>query len=492
MAYQWEFEAAAIPGATDARLTLPGMGYANAGSYRVVIESPTGQTTSRTATVGLLPPDLRILKQPDESTVEEGGNAGFAVLAVGDGPLTYQWFKDGEVIEGATASNFAIPDADPADEGVYHARVTSPFGAIVSSSAELNVFTSGLLRSVWRLPRTPGLDLNASFHADGVFVVGGQAGYFALSTDGINWQGSHLPESMTIDYIFKNGGNWIFFGTLPPNQFTYTFVTPDFETWSRHEVINSGIQSLATDGRNIVAAGLGSMRSVDGFHWEPLPLEVSRLEGVAWANNRFVAGLNDSPGVWTSPDGVDWTRVSDQNIRGSGLMSDGDWIYHRSNRSRDGITWESSPVEEDGTMVMAKGIYARVDFKGFRTSSDGINWTNVDTGDQAVTANVLLSAVTDGSIAVVTGKGGLLASGPRGQVMAVRAHQAPFGQLKRAGGALFFLSDPSHDSYFSWDGIEWARLPNRIITGPMLPFIRTNFTSSTRGWTPILAFRPRT
>ncbi|MEZ5277260.1 MAG: S8 family serine peptidase [Opitutaceae bacterium] len=459
LAYQWEFNEVAIPGATGARLTVPDFGPANVGPYRVIIDSPTGRTTSRTASVDLLPPDLRILKQPADLTVDEGGNAGFAVLAVGDGQLAYQWFKDGQPIEGATANHFTLTGVDPADEAAYHVRVASPFGSIQSMAATLHVSSSANLEPVWRLPRSPGFDLNASHYADGIFVVGGQGGHYALSADGIDWQSATVPEPMTINHIFRNGTNWVFVGPIAPFNATYALVTPDFTTWVRHQVSGGPIRSLATDGTIIVAAGSDSFRSVDAIQWTRLPQGVSNMHAVVWANHRFMAGLEYSGGVWTSPDGVDWTMVSDRNIGNWKLKSDGEWFYSYTSRSRDGITWESSGIGENDGIVVAKGIYARVDFNGFQTSNNGINWKPVDTGDVPFSDPIPLSAVTDGEIAIVTGKRGLLVTGSVGTTMAVRARPAPYGRLHLAGNALFFLSFSPGESSFSLDGIEWTPLP---------------------------------
>ena len=52
-------------------------------------------------------------------------------------PLTYQWFKDGNAITGATSKTFSIANAAVADSGNYHAIVSNLDGGVQSAAARL-------------------------------------------------------------------------------------------------------------------------------------------------------------------------------------------------------------------------------------------------------------------------------------------------------------------------------------------------------------------
>lgn len=61
--YQWEKDQVAIPGATNASLTLPNLGFGDAGSYTVVVSNSAGSTRSAAAvlTVSIAPPSNAVI-----------------------------------------------------------------------------------------------------------------------------------------------------------------------------------------------------------------------------------------------------------------------------------------------------------------------------------------------------------------------------------------------------------------------------------------------
>ncbi len=78
-----------------------------------------------------------IVTQPVGATVAPGGNAVFTVIATGSPAPSYQWFKDGAPITGATAASLNLLLVGPADEGSYSVRVTNASGSVLSSAAML-------------------------------------------------------------------------------------------------------------------------------------------------------------------------------------------------------------------------------------------------------------------------------------------------------------------------------------------------------------------
>ncbi len=82
-----------------------------------------------------------ISTQPASYTVSEDGSATFSVAATGTGTLSYQWYKDGVAISGATSATYTVSDADSADAGSYSVVVTNAYGVTTSSSGTLTVTT---------------------------------------------------------------------------------------------------------------------------------------------------------------------------------------------------------------------------------------------------------------------------------------------------------------------------------------------------------------
>ncbi len=80
-----------------------------------------------------------INSQPASQTVSAGGTVTFSVGASGDGPLTYQWRKDGQPIAGATGTSYSITSASSANAGSYTALVTNSWGSTESTAAVLTI-----------------------------------------------------------------------------------------------------------------------------------------------------------------------------------------------------------------------------------------------------------------------------------------------------------------------------------------------------------------
>ena len=82
-----------------------------------------------------------ITTNPISQAVAFGANAAFTVAASGTGPFTYQWFKDGVALSGATASTLSLSAASSANAGAYSVRVTNAAGPVTATGFSLIVGT---------------------------------------------------------------------------------------------------------------------------------------------------------------------------------------------------------------------------------------------------------------------------------------------------------------------------------------------------------------
>jgi len=81
-----------------------------------------------------------ISNDPDNLTIASGMSATFEVFASGTAPLSYQWFKNGQPITGATESSFTLTNGQLADNGAtFFVRVSNTIDSIDSDSAVLTV-----------------------------------------------------------------------------------------------------------------------------------------------------------------------------------------------------------------------------------------------------------------------------------------------------------------------------------------------------------------
>ncbi|MEQ2008205.1 MAG: Ig-like domain-containing protein, partial [Limisphaerales bacterium] len=150
-----------------------------------------------------------ISSQPVAVTVTEGQPASFSVSASGTGPLTYQWYKNGSPIGGATASTYSIAATVLADAGSYSVVVTGTAGNVSSSVAVLTVQPV--------VPNTPpSFTLRTVNAANLNLVVNGSfENTFASGTP--PWtvtDGAHPPLASSTIAIQPNGVNLGFFTTL--------------------------------------------------------------------------------------------------------------------------------------------------------------------------------------------------------------------------------------------------------------------------------------
>jgi hypothetical protein len=80
-----------------------------------------------------------ILVQPLSVTVLNLDIASFTVVASSGTTMTYQWYKDGNLIPGATSATYTIPSVTPSDDGRYYVKVTNAYGTRQSAWANLDV-----------------------------------------------------------------------------------------------------------------------------------------------------------------------------------------------------------------------------------------------------------------------------------------------------------------------------------------------------------------
>lgn len=80
-----------------------------------------------------------ITGQPQDVFASAGSQAVFSVEATANGAMTYQWFKDGSLLEGETEATLTIPGVAKANEGGYRVDVATEDGVTSSRTAQLLV-----------------------------------------------------------------------------------------------------------------------------------------------------------------------------------------------------------------------------------------------------------------------------------------------------------------------------------------------------------------
>jgi hypothetical protein len=108
------------------------------GAYTVRVSNQAGSTES--APVTLSPNSAPvILGQPQSTNVLAGLRFALSVYAPGAAPLSWQWFKNGVPISGATSATLDVDAAQLADSGTYTVEIANAFGTTRSAPCTVNV-----------------------------------------------------------------------------------------------------------------------------------------------------------------------------------------------------------------------------------------------------------------------------------------------------------------------------------------------------------------
>ena len=134
--YQWYKDNIAIEGATSETYTIESVTAEDLGNYKVVVTNTEGEVVSDVAVLSLLQPPT-ITVNPVSVTVDNGTNVVFTVEALNAD--SYQWYKDGTAISGATETTYSIDYVKGSDVGTYTAMAINRAGAEKSSPAALSL-----------------------------------------------------------------------------------------------------------------------------------------------------------------------------------------------------------------------------------------------------------------------------------------------------------------------------------------------------------------
>lgn len=137
VSYQWYKDGAPIDSATSATLNIASASALNAGDYYLQLSNFCGTTNSQTVSVAVGSGPM-ITSQPQSVAVCAGDNATFNTIATGSG-LSYQWYKDGVAISGATSASLTLTGVTSAETGNYTCIVTETCGSASTQAASLSL-----------------------------------------------------------------------------------------------------------------------------------------------------------------------------------------------------------------------------------------------------------------------------------------------------------------------------------------------------------------
>ncbi len=156
--------------------------------------------------------------QPVARTVGVGGSTTLTVNADGEAPLSFQWYRDGVPVDGATDSSLVLENASAEAAGSYSVVVTNSKGQVTSNAVRVDVVTASNLGRIINLSARALAGSDAKTLIVG-FVVGGGSGPKDLLIRGVGptlGQSYGVPRALADPELklYRNGdvlasnGDW--------------------------------------------------------------------------------------------------------------------------------------------------------------------------------------------------------------------------------------------------------------------------------------------
>lgn len=151
--YQWQYSEDGstwydIEGETLSTLTLSNVPSSQSGyKYRCAVDSDNSDLTYSSVAILTFKPSPTLDNNPTGFEVWSNVDRTLSVSATGE-EITYQWYFNGEAIEGATDSTLSFDNIQFDKTGFYYCVITNPAGSVQSSTANVVVRQSATEDSI--------------------------------------------------------------------------------------------------------------------------------------------------------------------------------------------------------------------------------------------------------------------------------------------------------------------------------------------------------
>ena len=308
------------------------------------------------------------------------------------------------------------------------------------------------------LPETRSL--RCLLYANGTYYAAGIAGAFLSSQDGVTW----LDQSRgyTNHILAGTAGN----GLIVLGGYDHFLVSSNGLSWD--QVTNAATDSSGAlgfgNGRFVNLGLAGSISSSTNARNWTIHRAVGGLEqfqAICYAPGGFV-GLS-ALGIWFSPSGTNWTKVSTINadtvVYANGQFTAGD-SNGRLYQSPDGQHWKQSSAVLSGavtTLVFDGTQYVAILNNGapIAVSTDTTNWTQMMPPISIVEQTALYA---NGRYVIAGDAGGLLSGA---SIAGLNSVNPGIGEslVDVAAGPTNYVAVGIRSVFLSSNGLTWNRLP---------------------------------
>ncbi|HAV60999.1 MAG TPA: hypothetical protein DCY13_01370, partial [Verrucomicrobiales bacterium] len=278
-----------------------------------------------------------IATQPVGVILSPGGNLSLSVSVSSSVPVTYQWFRNGVAIGGATSATLTINNALSTEAGNYTVEVTNANGSVTSNTAVVGI------------PTDINQDLVAHLRFDGDLNDASGGGVNGTAMGNIPFSAGRVGQAAGFSTSVANGRNYISLGAPASLNFG---TTTDF-----------------TIGFWIKYSQRFSDPSVIG-------------------NKDWDSGGNQGWVFAPSGNGIKWNIADSSRVRrdspGLGTLNNGEWHHYLATFDRGGF----ARTYIDGVLVNS------VDISGMTQTVDTPAGLNVNIGEDGTGS---YGDITDGS-----------------------------------------------------------------------------------------------
>ncbi|MBG90019.1 MAG: hypothetical protein CMO80_24405, partial [Verrucomicrobiales bacterium] len=193
--------------ATPLVLSITGDVNSGLGAYPITAtgaSSPNYNITHIDGTLTVFGNQPSVVTPPAPATVSEGSPVGFAVVATGTAPLSYQWRRNGQNIADATNTIYNISSAQPSDAGGYDVVISNVAGVTTSSSATLVVNSPPAITSQ---PQAQALHVGMTAQFS-VLATGSGTLNYQWRKDGVNLPGANAASLSVPGVSTLSAGNY--------------------------------------------------------------------------------------------------------------------------------------------------------------------------------------------------------------------------------------------------------------------------------------------
>ncbi len=258
--YQWSKDGTNLPGQTSSTFSLSAAGLLDTGLYVVVVSNSLGAATSAPANVSILIPPS-IVSHPVGTNLATGGRLTLSVETAGSLPLTYEWYRNSQLVGGADSATLVVPSATANDAGTYQVRISNPAGSILSREVTVSI---AIAPQVTQQPSNTTVNEGGTLHLS--FQVTG-TGPLSVEwlRDDLLVQVTDVPELQISDVKPSDAGSYVARVTGPGGTTATLPISVQVET---KPVITSQPQSAALPlGANITLTVAATGNGPFTYQW---------------------------------------------------------------------------------------------------------------------------------------------------------------------------------------------------------------------------------